>query len=122
MGRIVFALILMVVSNQITFSQYAIEGTITNENSTPIPDVFISVSKGNILIKNLVADSLGNYKIEQLEKGKYTLNYRHIAHKDSVITINLIKNAIVNLKFKDNVDLSTVVVTAKKSMIDLHYP
>lgn len=118
MGRIVFALILMVVSNQITFSQYAIEGTITNENSTPIPDVFISVSKGNILIKNLVADSLGNYKIEQLEKGKYTLNYRHIAHKDSVITINLIKNAIVNLKFKDNVDLSTVVVTAKKSMIE----
>ncbi|QHI35939.1 hypothetical protein IMCC3317_12870 [Kordia antarctica] len=118
MKKTLIALMLIISCNEFAHCQSAIEGVVTDSTKTPLPDVFISILKGKELIKNLLTDSVGYYKIENLQKGTYHLNFSHIGYVDSMITVDLQKNKIQNFSFKKNTQLSTVVITAEKNIIE----
>lgn len=118
MKKVLLALVFIIISNEVVYCQYTIEGVVTDASKTPLPDVFISILKGNEVIKNLITDSIGYYKIENLKRGSYKLNYHHIGYIDSIITIDLQKNTIQNFSFNKSAELSTVVITAEKNIIE----
>lgn len=118
MKKVLFALVFIIISNKVVYCQYIIEGVVTDENEQPLPDVFVSVIKGNELIKNSVTDSVGYYKVNNLKTGIYKLNFSHIGYTDSIVTVNITKNTLQNFRFQKNNKLSTVVITAEKNIIE----
>ncbi|EDP96244.1 possible TonB-dependent receptor [Kordia algicida OT-1] len=112
------ALVFIIISNKVAHCQHTIEGVVTDENEVPLPDVFISILKGDELIKNLITDSIGSYKIENLKSGIYKLNFSYIGYVDSILQIDLQKNTIQNFTFKNATELAAVVITAEKSVIE----
>ena len=118
MKKIIFTLMLIIISNEVAYCQYTLDGSVTDPANAPLPDVFISVSKDNILLKNLITDSLGTYKIENLSKGTYKLNFSHIAYIDSLLVVDIQENTTQNFQFKQSAELSAVVITAEKSIIE----
>lgn len=118
MKKVLLALVFIIISNEVVYCQYIIEGVVTDSKNNPLPDVFISVLRDNEIVKNLITDSVGYYKIENLKRGNYKLNYHHIGYTDSIITIDLQKNTIQNFSFNKSTELSTVVITAEKNIIE----
>ncbi|WP_298422758.1 TonB-dependent receptor [uncultured Kordia sp.] len=118
MKKVLLALMFIIISNEFVYCQYTIEGVVTDAKNNPLPDVFISVLKDNEIVKNLITDSIGYYKIENLKRGNYNLNYHHIGYTDSIITIDLQKNTIQSFSFNKSTELSTVVITAEKNIIE----
>lgn len=118
MKKVLMALVFIIISNKVVHCQHTIQGVVKDENEVPLPDVFISVVKGDVLIKNLITDSIGSYKVENLKSGIYKLNFSHIGYVDSIIQIDLQKNTIQNFTFKNSTELSAVVITAEKSVIE----
>lgn len=118
MKKVFIALVFIIISNKVVYCQYLIEGMVTDENAQPLPDVFVSVIKGNELIKNGITDSIGNYRINNLKTGTYKLNFSHIGYTDSIITVDITKNTIQNFSFQKNNKLATVVITAEKSILE----
>ncbi|WP_420574200.1 TonB-dependent receptor domain-containing protein [Kordia sp.] len=118
MKKVQIALMFIIISIKLAHCQYTIDGVVTDTNAMPLPDVFISVVKDNILVKNLITDSLGYYKVKNLKSGNYTLNFSHIGYADSIIVSNITKNTRLNFRFKENKELSKVVITAEKNIIE----
>lgn len=118
MKKIGMLLMFIIFSSEVAHCQYAVEGVVTNEQKMPIPDVFISLIQNDALVKSVLTDSIGFYKLNNLKQGTYQLNFSHIGYVDSLVTINITKNTTQNFQFRENNKLSEVVITAEKSMIE----
>lgn len=118
MRRIVIALMFMIISNNVAYCQYLIEGIVIDENEQPLPDAFVSILKDNKLLKNTITDSLGFYEVNNLNAGTYKLNFSHVRYTDSIVTVHITKNMLRNFQFKENNKLSEVVITRQKSIIE----
>ncbi|CAL2109232.1 Outer membrane receptor proteins, mostly Fe transport [Tenacibaculum sp. 190130A14a] len=118
MKRVIFAFILIVLFCETAFAQYTLKGKVTDTYNNPLSDVFISLKKDSLLIKNLLTDSLGHYKIDRLKKGNYSLSFYHVAFNDSIVSIKLSSNKTFNFQFKENTKLATVEINANKSIIE----
>ncbi|SEB97491.1 Outer membrane receptor proteins, mostly Fe transport [Tenacibaculum sp. MAR_2009_124] len=118
MRKLLLTLILTIFGGKEIFAQFLIEGEVIDDNSTPIPDVFISVIKDTLLLKGAVTNSSGRYKLEGLKRGNYTIQFNHVSFKDSIIQLKLTQNEQLNLRFKEDNRLSNVEISANKSIIE----
>ncbi len=69
-------MVLIIISNEVAYCQNRIASIVTDPTNATLSDVFIS--KDNVLLKNLITDSLGYYKIENRQKGTDNFKFHKI--------------------------------------------
>ncbi|WP_309608946.1 TonB-dependent receptor domain-containing protein [Flavobacterium sp.] len=93
------------------YSQYKVSGKILDENSNPIEDCHIHIAN-----KNVSSNSLGEYVVKNLSKGKIKIFISSLGFKSIEETIILNANLVYNVKMTSKVNsLQEVFITKKKN-------
>lgn len=113
MQKIIFLSILLYLFPQIVFCQSAtIKGRLADSSSTEIPvNAVIAVlrQKDSTLVKFSRSDKNGNFKVDQLDSGKYVVLISYPKYGDFVDHLDL--------KFGENHDLRTIYLTQKSKLL-----
>ena len=94
------------------FGQFAIRGTVTDENNIPLRDTHIHI--GN---QTATSNTDGNYLLENIRKGKQKIYISYIGFESITETIAIYNDTVLNFKLKPsitNLDES-IVVQAKNT-------
>jgi len=89
-------------------AQFKINGKITdNQNANPLPFAHVSVENTLIVV---FSDINGNYEINNLSKGIYTIKCSFMGYETNVKEINLTENLVCNFNIEQQALLSDEVI------------
>lgn len=95
-------------------AQFRINGRITNHTDEPLPLAIITLQQPESKSSVAVSDSSGNYQVNNLKSGTYTLRVKFLAYRDTTIKLVLTRDTIINLQLKSTQMLSEVIIKAQK--------
>lgn len=112
----IIALLSLVVlcSSGRSFAQnHQLAGTVHDSLSNgSLPNVTISIEELKIWT---VTDEQGKYKMDNVPPGNYTISYRAMGYREKVISTEIIKNSILDVRLQfQSIALSVVAVTSKE--------
>ncbi|NJM78419.1 MAG: TonB-dependent receptor [Flavobacterium sp.] len=81
-----------------SFGQYAIRGTVTNENNIPLRDTHVHI--GN---QTTTSNIDGNFLLENIRKGKQKIYISYIGFESITETITINKDTVLNFKLKPSI-------------------
>lgn len=93
---------------------FSISGTVTDANDgTPLSAAVVTVEKDGRIVKWGVSDMYGEYHINGLESGKYTLEFSYVSYKTVSREISLTGDVKLSQKLVPDTEvLNEVTVTA----------
>lgn len=87
-----------------------VRGTVTDQNSNPLPGATITVSSNQILIGSVLTDSSGNYVLNGLSPGNYTLSVSAAGFQWTSQGAIVTANANTNVSFVLSSDTGSINV------------
>ena len=88
------------------FGQFAIRGTVTDENNIPLRDTHIHI--GN---QTATSNTDGNYLLENIRKGKQKIYISYIGFESITETIAIYNDTVLNFK------LTPSIISLEESII-----
>jgi len=101
---------LVVLIGNLLNAQISIEGTVTDNNNSPIEDVYILLEPSK---KIVTTNSNGAFQFQNISKGHYALTVSFLGFKSQTLSID-VQNKPIDLSIilePDLLDLQTIVVT-----------
>lgn len=104
---------------QTTSAQVSVTGTVSDDGKKPLQYVVVSAFRGNAAISNTFTDSAGNYRFNNLEKGRYKFLFRYISFSDTATLADINDDTLINMQFQSSKLLAAVEIAAKKQIIQM---
>ena len=95
-------------------AQFKIHGRITDHTHKSLPLAIITLQQPEAKVMGAVSDSSGNYQVNNLRSGTYTLRVKFVAYLDTTLKVVITRDTIINLQLKSTQILSEVVIKAQK--------
>lgn len=115
-----FFLILVLILSKPIYSQINLKGFVKDSLQNPIPYCVASIKKNDSnIINNVLGDSLGVFKFDNLKEGSYLLKVQSLGYLNYEKRIALVKDSIIQVLLNNSYEqLSEVVVNADKPIIE----
>lgn len=125
-NRLLILLSIVFICNQLMFATDMIVGRVIDEKNKPIEYATVALknSKTNEFVKAEVCNEKGEFKLDKLKKGSYTLSVSMIGYaknESETVTVESTKNRIIekNIVLNETAhQLAAVEVVAKKKFIE----
>jgi outer membrane receptor protein involved in Fe transport len=120
----IYALVLLCMSTLSVHSQTQISGTLSAEDpNEKLAYASVVVKQDTLIVETVITNDKGEFKLEGIKAGKYTVGFQFIGFEDSVMPLSVDGLKPINLgniHLKSNItSLNEVVVTSETSQMSL---
>jgi iron complex outermembrane recepter protein len=117
-GKIILIFLFFIISLT-SKAQYSISGQVVNKSNGPIEFVTVVLLKDSLEAGSFITNSNGFYKIPNLERGNYSLNFSYLKYEKQRISFTLKEDTIINLQMiNQSVKLDEITLLSKKPTIE----
>lgn len=98
------------------YSQYIVEGLVTNNKNEPalLVNVFLEDSSNQIVF-NTITGNHGEFTFKSISKGNYTIHFSGLGYKKTSINIDVNNNIDISIKLEEKtIQLNEVIVQAER--------
>jgi len=101
-----------------SWAQFSILGKITDQNFNALPFITVKISGPQNRISYAQTDSLGNYHLKNLLRGRYSVIFSALNFKTTTGSLNLTADTIINIQLAADAQILTdVQINAKQPLI-----
>lgn len=120
----IYALVLLCMCTLSAQSQTQISGTLSAEDpNEKLAYASVAIKQDSLIVETVITNDKGEFKMEGIKAGKYTVRFQFIGFKDEVKSLTVESSKAIdlgNIQLKSDItSLNEVVVTAETSQVSL---